>query len=384
MFNEFSQPAPIVFGAGSISILGERVKALGCKTALCIYDKGVEDSKIASRAVKILIDAGIDCITFNGVLADPTDSIVDAAGDLAKATGADCLIGIGGGSSMDTAKATSILLDNPGPARKYILPAPTFYDTKTPIFLIPTTSGTGSECTSVAIISIPDLNVKWSAFVNTTLAIVDPELTISLPKNVTVNSGLDAFAHAAEAITGLNWNHHSDLFGEAAIRKITRHLFTCYNDPGNIEARSELALAANWAGLAFNNPITHVGHAMADAFSGHFHTPHGLNCALALPCTMEFVAPAVPEKMRTIANAMELSLTGNETGEELGKAVAEGIWKMMRSMDMPSLKAMGYSREKVISFASDVAASHLSGYSPVPVTEEVAAELLARVYDTYQ
>ena len=384
MFNEFSQPAPVIFGAGSLSILGEKVKALGCKKALCIYDKGVEASNISTRAVKILTDAGIECVTFNGVLADPTDSIVDAAGDVAKAAGIDCLIGIGGGSSMDTAKATAILLDNPGTARDYILAAPVFYDTKTPVILVPTTSGTGSECTSVSIVSIPDINAKWSAFVNTTLAIVDPELTLTLPKNVTVNSGLDAFAHAAEAMTGIDWNHHSDLFGEAAIKKITRHLFTCYNEPGNLEARSELALAANWAGLAFNNPITHVGHAMADAFSGHFHTPHGLNCALALPCTMEFVAPAVPEKMRVIANAMELKLTGSETGEEIGKAVADGIREMMRSMDMPSLKSLGYSREKVISLAPDVAESHLSTRSPVPVTEEVAAKLLAQVYDTYK
>ena len=384
MFNEFSQPAPVIFGAGSLSILGEKVKALGCKKALCVYDKGIEAAQISSKAVKILTDAGIECVTFNGVIADPTDGVIDAAGKVAKAAGVDCLIGIGGGSSMDTAKATAILLDNPGTARDYILAAPVFYNTKTPVILVPTTAGTGSECTSVAIISIPDINVKWSAFVNTTLALVDPELTVTLPKDVTVNTGLDAFSHAAEAMTSVKWNCHADLFGEAAIKKITRHLLTCYNEPDNIAARSELAIAANWAGLAFNNPLTHVGHAMADAFSGHFHTPHGLNCALALPCAMEFVGSAMPEKMRVIANAMELSLTGNETGEELGLAVAAGIREMMRSMNMPSLKDMGYSREKVISFAPDVAANHLSGYCPVPVTEEVAAQLLARVYDTYQ
>ena len=257
-------------------------------------------------------------------------------------------------------------------------------DTKAPVFLVPTTSGTGSECTRVAIISIPDQNGKWSVFVNTTLAIVDPELTVSLPQTQTVNTGLDALAHAMEGMTSLDWNYHSDLFGEAAIKKISKHLRTAYNEPGNIEARSEMALAANWGGLAFNDPLTHVGHAMADAFSVHFHTAHGFGCAIALPETMALVAPAAPDKIRTIASAMGLQYSESDSSEAIGQKVADEIRSMMRDMNMKSLRDTGYSKEEIVGLYPDVVGSHLSNHCPVKITDDVAKKLLSDVYDTYQ
>ncbi|MDR1589904.1 MAG: iron-containing alcohol dehydrogenase [Oscillospiraceae bacterium] len=379
----FSQPAPIIFGCGAIMALGEQMRGMGRKRALVIYDKGIEDAGIAAKVTGALASGGIDYVTYGRVVSDPSDAIVDEAGELAVREGCDCLVGVGGGSSMDTAKAAAIYMYDPGPVRRYILQTPPSIDTKTPVVLIPTTAGTGSECTTVAIISRPELNVKWSAFVNTTLAVVDPELTVTLPKYETVNTGLDAFSHAAEAMTVRAWNYHSDLFAEAAIRKVTRNLRTAYSQPDNIEARSEMALAANWAGLAFNNPVTHVGHACSDAFSCHFHTPHGLGCALALPETLALVAPAVPERMRVIAEAMELPLSGGESGEQLGRLVADALRDMMRDMEMKPLSALGVSRADVTALARDVVENHLSEYCPVDITYGVAERLLANIYDTY-
>jgi 1,3-propanediol dehydrogenase len=379
----FSQPAPIIFGCGAIAALGEQVRGLGCKKALVIFDKGIEDAGIAGKVTGALAAEGIDYVTYGRVVSDPSDAIVDEAGELAVREGCDCLVGVGGGSSMDTAKAAAIYMHDPGPVRRYILQTPPFIDTRTPVILIPTTAGTGSECTTVAIISRPELNVKWSAFVNTTLAVVDPELTVTLPKYETVNTGLDAFSHAAEAMTVRAWNYHSDLFGEAAIRKVTRNLRTAYSEPYNLEARSEMALAANWAGLAFNNPVTHVGHACSDAFSCHFHTPHGLGCALALPETLALVAPVVPERMRVIAAAMDLPLSGGESGAELGRLVADELRAMMREMDMKPLSALGISRADVTALAQDVVENHLSEYCPVDITYDVAERLLGNIYDTY-
>ncbi|MCL2401694.1 MAG: iron-containing alcohol dehydrogenase [Oscillospiraceae bacterium] len=380
----FSMPAPVIFGRGAIAELGTQAKALGVKKALLIFEKGVEDAGIAQKAAESLRAAGVECATFNGVHPDPTDSVADLAGETALREGCDCLVGIGGGSSLDAAKAAAIYLHDPGPTARYILAQPIAVDTKTPVILIPTTSGTGSECTAVAIISRPQHNAKWSVFVNTTLAIVDPELTFSVPKSVTVNTALDAFAHAAEAMTGKSWNYHSDLFAEAAIRKIAKYLYTAWSEPDNAEARSELALAANWAGIAFNNPICHVGHSVADALSCEFHTPHGLGCALALPETLALVAPAVPERVKCIADAMALPQTGSETPAELGRMAADAIRAMMQSMEMPSLKSLGYSREQVLALYPDVVSNHLSSYCPVEITDDVAKQLLADVYDNYQ
>jgi alcohol dehydrogenase len=384
MYQEYSQSAAIIFGWGAVSILGEKVKELGCKKAMCVIDKGIEGTGIPDKAIKSLKDAGIGVVIFSGVVADPPVEVVDLGGDLAKKEGVDCLIGIGGGSSMDTAKAISILLTMPGIAKDYILAKPVRYDTKTPVILVPTTAGTGSEVTSVCIISRPDINAKWSAFVNTTYAIVDPEMTLTLPRRETANTGLDALAHAAEAMTSLDCNPHSDLFGEAAIRKIAKYLVIAYNEPSNVEARTEMMLAANFAGLAFNQPLTHVGHAAADAMSGHFHTAHGYGCGICLPAAMKISGPAVPAKMRVIADALGVSLNGSETGEQLGNLVADKIRELMRAVNIKSLKESGFAREDVLSFVPDVVSSHLCNHCPVKITDEVAYKVLADIYDSYQ
>lgn len=384
MYRQYSQPSTVIFGCGAVAVLGDKVKELGCKKAMCIFDEGIEKAGITEKAFESLKAAGVDYAAFNGVVSDPPIEVVDKGAQLAKAEKVDCLIGIGGGSSMDTAKAISVLLSKPGKAADYILAKPIYIDTKTPVILVPTTAGTGSEITAVAVISRPDMNTKWSVFVNIHYAIVDPELTVTLPKLETATTGLDALAHAAEAMTGLNWNPHSDVVGEAAIKKIAANLVTAYNNPGNIEARSEMMLAANFAGLAFNDPITHVGHAAADAFSCHFHTPHGYNCAVSLPTAMALVAPVVPEKMRIIANALGIKLTGGESGKELGRLTADKIRDMMRAVGIKSLKAMGFERDKVLSLVPDVVSNHLSGYCPVKITEETAYKVLVDIYDSYQ
>jgi len=383
MFRQYSQPAPVIFGAGSIAILGEKAREFGCKKVLCVFDEGIEKAGIIAKAAASLKAAGVECAFFGGVHSDPTDTVVDAGAQTALNEKVDGVVGIGGGSSMDTAKAISILLSNPGPAKNYILANPIFVDTKAPVILVPTTAGTGSEVTRVAVISRPDMNGKWSVFVNTSVAIVDPELTVTLPPDITANTGLDALSHAAEAITGIGWNPHSDLVGEAAIKKIAKYLKRCCQCPDDIEARSEMALAANWAGLAFNDPITHVGHSMADAFSCHYHTPHGYNCAIALPETMQLSARAVPERVALIGEALGLTFTGSESNDEIGFKVAEKIRSMMRELKVKSLKAMGFDRGDVIGLYHDVVTNHLASFCPVPITDQLAKELLAKVYDTY-
>jgi len=383
MYSQFSQPCPVIFGRGAVQAVGEKLAELGCKKVLCVYESGVEKAGIADKVIQVIRGKGIEVVSFKGVVPDPTTDVVDEGGAIARREQVDGIVGIGGGSSMDTAKAISILLTKPGQAKDYVLAVPITIDTKTPVLLVPTTAGTGSEVTRVAVISRPDVNAKWSVFVNTTYAIVDPELTLTLPKNQTATTGMDALSHAMEAMTGKNPNPHSDLVGEAAIRKIAKYLPVACEEPDNVEARTEMSLAATFAGLAFNDPITHVGHSIADALSCRFHTPHGYNCAVALPAAMRLVAPALPEKMRVIAEAMGASLTGSESGEELGDIVAGKILELMRKIGIEPLSKYAPSREKVLKLAPEVVSNHLSSYCPVTITEDVAAKLLAEVYDNY-
>ncbi len=380
---EYRQNDPVVFGAGVISQLGERVKALGCKKALCVYDAGGEASGGVDKAIKSLEAAGIACVRFNKVKADAPMEIIDEGGELGLKEKVDCIVGIGGGSSLDSAKAISILMTYPGPVKQYILAKPISIKTEVPVICVATTSGTGSEVTHVAIVNRTDINAKWSVFVTPTLAIVDPELTLTLPKRETANTGLDALSHAAECVTGTAASPHSDVMALAAIRKIVDNLYTCWSEPGNLEARSEMALASNWAGIAFDEAMCHVGHSLADGLSCAFHTPHGYNCAIALPEALAIAAPALPEKARLVAKAMRLPLKGGESGEELGSILADGVRKLMRSVEIKSLKEMGFDRARVLACANEVAGSHLSNYCPVKITPQVAEMLLGRLYDNY-
>ncbi len=384
-FHQFNPFCPIIACCGSVAVLGDKIKEAGCKRPIICCDEGIVNAGITKKVQDILAASGLDCGVFSGVHADPSAEIVDEAVEAALAHKADCLVGLGGGSSMDTAKCASIRLSGfEGKTAKYVLAVPIRMDTTVPVFLVPTTTGTGSECTKVAVISRPEHNVKWSVYVNTTMAIIDPELTVTLPKHETATTGLDALAHATEALTSKDSNVHSDLLAVAAIEKISKYLLTTWIEPDNIEARTQMALAANWAGMAFADPMCHAGHAIGDALGCNFHTSHGHSCSLGLAEVMRLVAPAVPEKMAVIAKAMGLNVNGSETGKELGDMVAEFIYDLMRKMELISLKSIGATREGVIALAQEVVDNHLSSYCPVKITLEVAEKLLADMYDNYQ
>jgi len=385
-FSQHIFSCPIIYGWGSISSLADKIKEAGKSRPLIVTDEGVVSAGIIEIVGAVLSQGGLEYAVFSGVKPDPSAEIVDAAVEAGIGFNCDIVVGVGGGSSMDTAKASTVRLSGyEGLTSKYILAVPLKLDTTVPVILVPTTTGTGSEVTRVAVISRPELNMKWSVHLkNTTLAIVDPQLTVTLSKEETANTGLDALAHATEALTSTGRNVHSSLFAVAAIEKIAENLYTSWLEPSNTEARSNMSLAANYAGLAFDSPMCHLGHAIGDAFGCHFHTHHGHSCSLGLPETLRLVAPVLPEQMQIIARAMGIVLDGTESPAAVGDLVADWIYNLMHKMDFVSLRSMGISREQVIACAKDVSNNFLTSFCPVTITEEVAEEVLKRIYDNYQ
>lgn len=385
-YKQHNPSCPIITGWGAITVIADKIKETGKCRPLIITDEGVAAAGISDKVAAVLDSAGMEYAVFTGVHPDPSAEIVDEAVEAGLAFNADCVIGVGGGSSMDTAKASTIRLSGyEGLTRDYIKAVPLWMDTSVPVFLVPTTTGTGSEITRVAVISRPEFNVKWSVKLKqTTLAIVDPSLTVTLSRQETANTGLDALAHACEALTSKDHNIHSDLFAVAAIEKIAKYLVLSWQEPESEEARTNMAIAANWAGLAFDDPMCHLPHALGDAFGCHFHTHHGHSCSLGLAECMRLVAPAEPDRVAMIAQALGIELSGAETAYQIGDMVAEHIYGLMRTMEFVSLASMGISRDDVIACAPDVAVNHLSGYCPVKVTEELAADILGKLYDNYQ
>lgn len=379
---DYSVKAPILYGVGAIKLLGERIKGFGAKKPMLICDPNLAPETY-DKAVESVKAAGLDYVLFKETKRDAPIEVIDICGEIALREKADCLVGIGGGSTLDTAKATSILLSHPGPIKQYILANPIQMQVNVPVILLPTTAGTGSECTKVAVVNRTDLNMKWSVFISLALAIIDPELTLSLPPYETAYTGMDALSHAIEGITSNNPNPLSHACGIDAISKISRNLLTAYHDGSNLAARVEMAQAAHLGGLAFDDPLTHVGHATADGMSIVFHTAHGVGCGLAIPEVCALVGSVVPERMKEIAEAMEIPLKGDESGEQLGQLCAQWCRDLMHAMKMPSLKEQGFPREKMEEVAHETETSHLSVFCPVKITHERAIAFAYAVYDNY-
>ena len=195
---------------------------------------------------------------------------------------------------------------------------------------------------------------------------------------------MDAFSHAVESITGRSRNPRSEVLALDAIRRIVRYLPIAYRSGADMEARTNLSLASNFAGIAFADADNHFGHSIADALSATFHTPHGLNCAWGNPELIRLIAPAVPDKLALIGQAMGLSCTGAESPVQLGEQVAAAVRELMRSCGIKSPREMGFTREQVVSGAPLAFGSGLRFNCPVDITPELAQSAMEGVYDNYQ
>lgn len=383
---QYNQLAPVLFGDGAINLLGEKVKELGCKKVICVYDSGVLAAGIAPKAEASLKAAGIEYVVYDKISADPADTLVDECAEVARQAKVDGFVAIGGGSSMDCSKAAAVMYDRPGKVLDYLTNPPSMYEASVPVIHVPTTSGTGSEVTQVAVISDHRDGSKPSLFMLSKLAIVDPELTYTVPPTVTANTGLDAFTHAAESITALGRNPRSELLAKTALEKIKAYLPTAVKDGKNKEARYELSLAANWAGIAFADTNCHLGHNLADGISCTFHTPHGYNCIMVNPELMKRCATVVPREVKVVGEAIGVEFTGTETNEEIGQKTADGVRALMRECGIKSPKEMGMDREKFIDSYKMAMEMDLGLRlnCPFEATAEIVKDIYEKTYDNYQ
>jgi alcohol dehydrogenase len=386
MIKEYMQRTPVMFGEGALQALGQKLAEMGCKKAMCVFDDGVKMAGISKKAEDSLKSAGIDYIVFDRVLPDPPDYLMDEAGEIARKAGVDCVIGVGGGSSMDTAKAIAVLQGNPPPINNYMnLNGPPFtVKSGVRTILVPTSAGTGSEVTQMSIVTDTKNNIKVPIFTDSTLAVVDPSLCITAPPHVTANSGLDALAHASEAITAVNWNPYAEVLAVAAIERIGKYLPIACKNGSDLKARSELSLAANWAGIAFASTDVQIGHGAADSIAASYHTPHGLNCAWATPGVQELVASAVPDKVKLVGTALGVVFNGSESPEEIGVKTADACRALMREVGIKTFSEMGFERDVIVKNGIPyVLNSPLRFNCPVEINAQSAERLLSLIYDKY-
>lgn len=298
----YHNPTAIEFGWGSLARLPELVKSVGGKRALVVGDPGVVKAGIVDRVVSALGGA-VPVTIFTDIESDPDASSVDAGVQLAKAKECDVIIGVGGGSAMDVAKVIGVMLTNPGNVRDYNgmgkigKPA-------APVIAIPTTSGTGSELTIWSVLSEKAKQQKFgvgSVHNCARIALLDPELTLSLPPAITAATGIDALTHALESYVNTATQPISEAMAEQSMRLIARSLRLAVAQPGNKQARADMLLASTLAAMAFNSTRLGLVHAYAMPLGSRFHIPHGLANAIMLPVVMRYNLPGNLAKFARIA-----------------------------------------------------------------------------------
>ncbi len=349
-------PTKIIFGSGSsTSELESEMSALGCSRAVVVTDQGIIKAGLSEKIIKTL---GEKCVgVFSDVPQDTGIDVVNRGAAFAREKGADIVISIGGGSVIDTAKCICILLTEGGSLANYegiqLLTRP-----QTPHIVIPTTAGTGSEVTWIAVVYDKDKGQKIlivESYNAPRAAILDPQLTLGLPPLLTASTGMDAMTHAIEAMTSMQREPIADAMALHAIRLLSDYLPVCIKDGGNIRARGQVQMAATMAGWAFGNAMVGLVHAMAHSIGAVARVPHGVSCGIMLPYCMDYnIGDGEPETVAiyaAIAQALGVSKRDDEPGSAAVAAVQE-IFDLLRKIGHPlKLSELGVTEEDIIKAA---------------------------------
>jgi alcohol dehydrogenase class IV len=374
----FNVPATIVTGAGASRELAPQLARLGARRVLLVTDAFMEKSGLAERFTRELEQAGIAVTLFARVQPDPTDENVREGLRAFIAGSCEAIVALGGGSPIDAAKTIAVLTTNAEPLSQYQgyhkVPL-----AGVPLIVIPTTAGTGSEVTKVAVITDTARDVKMMMLdrhLLPTVALVDYELTLSMPPALTAHVGVDTLTHGIEAYVSRKATALTDPLALACIRLVAEHLEMAWREPGNQAAREGMMLAATLGGMAFANSSVALVHGMSRPIGAVFHVPHGLSNAMLLPVVTRFSLPGAAARYATVARTMNLC-DHKAPDAEAGEALLAGLEQLNARLQVPRIReARGVEQasfERALpKMAADALASGSPGNNPlVPTVEEI-------------
>jgi len=365
------------FGAGSISVIPEEVKGRGFKKALVVTDKDLLKFNVSQKVTDILDKEGLAYEIFSELKPNPTVTNVKAGVEAFKNANADYIIAIGGGSSMDTAKAVGIIINNPEFSDVVSLEgvAPT-KNKCVPIIAVPTTAGTAAEVTINYVITDEEKKRKFvcvDVHDIPVMAVIDSNMMASMPKSLAAATGMDALTHAIEGyITKAHWEL-TDMFHLKAIEMIARSLRDAVN--GVAEGKDTMSIAQYVAGMGFSNVGLGIVHSMAHSLGAFYDTPHGVANALLLPYVMEYNADSTEDRYRDIAKAMGVNGTENMTTEEARKAAVDAVRQLAIDVGIPQkLTEIGAKKEDITALSELAMADACTPGNPKdPTIEDIKA-----------
>ena len=319
----FTGAGKIVFGNGTFEQLAEHIRNLGGKRPLVVLDNSLSTGGLGDRVSAYFEKAGMNVTVFDKVAGEPPLELADEGAAAAANGQCDTVVGIGGGSTMDVAKAVAVITANKGKSKDYLglnkVPGPGL-----PTIMVPTTAGTGSEVTFTSVFIRKDLNKKEgmnSPYLYPDIALLDPELTLTIPSAVTATTGIDALCHAIESYTSIIASPMSEMVSLEAIDLISSSLRTCVHNGSDLEARGQMLLGSLYAGLGLANAGVTAVHSLSYPLGGVYGIPHGLANTLLLPAVMNFNLPGALEKFAVIAEVMGEPTDDLSLNEAAGLAV---------------------------------------------------------------
>ncbi len=380
---EFQVRTRVVFGRGLVKDVGFEAAKLKGRRAFLVTDKVLRSLGLVDRVLTGFKDSDVEVVgVYDEVPPNSEIKVVERGAALAREAGCDLLVALGGGSVLDTAKGMNLLLVEGGSLLEWqgsgLLSRPLL-----PLIAIPTTAGTGSEVTIAAVIRDEEQGLKLefnSPFMMPDVALLDPELTVSLPPAMTAATGIDALTHAIEGYVSVYAEPISDAFCLHAIRLIMRYLPRAVSDGADIEARGYMLLAASIAGMGFTNALCGIVHAIAHACGGRYGVPHGAANGILLTAGMEFNLPVAAERYRDVAEAMGLDVPDKEPEVATTMAIL-AVAGLRQNIGLPCcLREVGVPREGLQQLAEDALGDAMMISNPRSASQDEILELLEKAY----
>lgn len=375
----YAIPQHIFTGKNALKEAAAYLKECG-KNALIVTGKHVGKSPMYEKLIGILEQVGVAYWTFDGITGEPTDKMIEEGLCLYRESGCDFIIGIGGGSPLDSAKAIAAMSVNPGKIADYIgkeiageIPA---------IVAIPTTAGTGSEATKFTIITDKEKDIKMllkGDGLVPKLAIIDPDFSMDMPKSVSVATGLDAFTHAVEAYTSKKAFSMTDTLAVSAVKRILKYLPVVYQNGYDAKAREEMAIAALEAGICINNSSVTIVHGMSRPIGALFHVPHGMSNAILLKACIGFALDGTYERFADLGRALGAASEA-DSNQIAAEKFLDKVEELCSICEVPTLQEYGIKKEAFFDAIDKMASDAIASGSPANTRKEVTKEDCVEIY----
>ncbi len=379
MANLFFIPQYIISGENALKMSTEYLKSFG-KKALVVTDEIMVKLGNVKKLTDALDEIEVSYVIYADINSEPTHTMIDDGVDLYKKEGCDFLIGIGGGSPLDSMKAIGAVVANGGSITEYM--GKKIEQALPPTCAIPTTAGTGSEATKVSIITNTNTGVKMllsDPKLMADIAVVDPVFTLTVPAGVTAATGVDALTHAIEAYTSLKAFSMSDIYAISAVKRIFENIYEVYTNGSNVNARREMAIAALEAGIAFSNASVTIVHGMSRPIGALFHVPHGLSNAMLLNVCLDYLKPGAVERLNQLAKAIGVYRPGM-TPEEGADAFVVATKALLRTLNIQTPEEFEIDKDEFFKQIPKMSEDALISGSPLNTRRTPSKEDIMELY----